>query len=267
MQCRHTFNKHLGAETMLPSGDSMLQGIVKTRKRDTDGNPIGKANFNPLLDTRLHEVEFPDGDVGECTANVIAESTCSRVIKGEGGHHFLMESLVDHTKDDAAIRMDDGCIVANGARRQRLTTKGWKLRVEWKDGSRSWEALKDLKESNPVEVAECAVSAKLVSEPAFAWWVSFALKLSDQIIGKIDARFAKKTHKFGIAVPSTVKEALEMDKDNGNTLWWNSIQKEMKNVRVAFSISNDDANLPPGHTLVKCHVVFDVEMDLTRKSR
>jgi hypothetical protein len=126
---------------------------------------------------------------------------------------------------------------------------------------------KDSKESNPVEVAEHAVSAKLVSEPAFAWWVPFALKRRDRIISKIDARFAKKSHKFGIAVPATVKEALQMDKDNGNAAWWDSIQKEMKNVRVAFNVLDDDANLPPGHTFVKCHVIFDVKMDLTRKSR
>ena len=87
------------------------------------------------------------------------------------------------------------------------------------NGSTSWEALKDLKESNPVEVAEYAVGAKLVSEPAFAWWVPFTLKRRDRIIAKIDARFVKKTHKFGIAVPTTVNEALQMDKENGNTLW------------------------------------------------
>ena len=139
--------------------------------------------------------------------------------------------------------------------------------MKWKDGSTSWEALKDLKESNPVEVAEYAVGAKIVSEPAFAWWVPFTLKRRDRIIAKIDARFAKKSHKFGIAVPSTVKEALQMDRDNGNTAWWDSIQKEMKNVRVAFNILDDDANLPPGHTFVKCHIIFDVKMDLTRKSR
>jgi hypothetical protein len=41
----------------------------------------------------------------------------------------------------------------------------------------------------------------------------------------------------------------------------------MKNVRAAFNILDDDANLPPGHTFVKCHSVFDVKMDLARKSR
>ena len=124
--------------------------MVKTRKRDADGNPIGKANANPLLDTRLYKVEFPDRDVREYAANVIAD---------EGQHHLLLESLVDHYKDDTAVPMDDGYIVSNGNRRRKLTTKGWSLCVKWKDGSTSWEALKDLKESNPVKVAECAVGA------------------------------------------------------------------------------------------------------------
>jgi hypothetical protein len=173
-----TFDKYLGAETLLSSGDSMLRGIVKTRKRDADGNPIGKANSNPLLDTRLYNVQFSDGNIKEYAANVIAESIYSQV-DDEGRHHLLLATLVDHEKDDTAVSADDGYIVTNGNRRRKLMTKGWKLCVKWKDGSTSWEALKDLKESNPVEVAEYSVSTKLVSEPAFAWWVPFTLKRRD----------------------------------------------------------------------------------------
>jgi hypothetical protein len=50
----------------------------------------------------------------------------------------------------------------------RRTTKGWQLLLQWKDGSNTWIPLKDLKESNPVDVAEYAVANKLVHEPAFA---------------------------------------------------------------------------------------------------
>ena len=38
-----TFDKYLEAETFLSSGDSMLGAVVKIRKRDAKGNPIGKA--------------------------------------------------------------------------------------------------------------------------------------------------------------------------------------------------------------------------------
>jgi hypothetical protein len=43
-------------------------------------------------------------------------------------------------------------------------------------GSISWENLKDLKASNPVEVAEYAVANRLVEEPAFKWWVPHILQ-------------------------------------------------------------------------------------------
>jgi hypothetical protein len=52
-----------------------------------------------------------------------------------------------------------------------VTTRGWSLLVQWKDGSISWEKLKDLKASNPVEAAKYAVANRLVEEPAFKWWV------------------------------------------------------------------------------------------------
>jgi hypothetical protein len=38
-------------------------------------------------------------------------------------------------------------------------------------------------------------------------------------------------------VPKTVKEALDLNKKNGNTLWADVIAKEMKDVRVAFKSS------------------------------
>ena len=41
--------------------------------------------------------------------------------------------------------------------------------VEWADRSTSMVPLKDLKVSNPVEVAEYATANNLEEEPAFKW--------------------------------------------------------------------------------------------------
>ncbi len=41
-------------------------------------------------------------------------------------------------------------------------------------------------------------------------------------------------HTFGIELPKTVKEAFELDKKNGNTLWADVIAKEMRDVPVAL---------------------------------
>eukprot|EP00979_Chaetoceros_neogracilis_P016060 scaffold6898_cov247-Chaetoceros_neogracile.AAC.1 len=84
-----------------------------------------------------------------------------------------------------------------------MTTAGWKLEVEWKDGSVDWVPLKDLKASNPLELAEYAVANEIDDEPAFKWWVKETLKRRDRIIGKVQSKYWRTSHKFGIEVPKT----------------------------------------------------------------
>ena len=43
--------------------------------------------------------------------------------------------------------------------------------MEWNYGSVYWVSLKDLKQSNPVELAEHAVENEISDEPAFNWQV------------------------------------------------------------------------------------------------
>ena len=145
---------------------------------------------------------------------------------------------------------------ANGRTYLRRLTIGWQLCCQWKDGSSSWVNLADLKESYPIEVAEYAKILGIDHEPAFNWWVPHILKKKDRIIllvKKQSPRFLKRTHKFGIEVPKTVKEALELDKKNGNTLWADAIAKEMKDVRVAFKILPDGQSAPIGYQKIPCH--------------
>jgi hypothetical protein len=56
---------------------------------------------------------------------------------------------------------------------------------------------------------------------------------------KTRSLLVKRTHKFGIEVPKTVKEALELDKKNCNTFWAEAIAKGMKDICVAFKILLD----------------------------
>jgi hypothetical protein len=56
-----SFDKYLLAEVVMALGDGKQRAKVTGCKRDTDGNPIGVANSNPILDTHVYTVEFPDG--------------------------------------------------------------------------------------------------------------------------------------------------------------------------------------------------------------
>jgi hypothetical protein len=61
--------------------------------------------------------------------------------------------------------------------------------VQWKDGSTTWIPLKDLKESNPIQVADYVVAHKLPAEPAFSWWVPYVLRKRDRIIKQAMTRY------------------------------------------------------------------------------
>jgi hypothetical protein len=66
---------------------------------------------------------------------------------------------MDHKKDDTVIDIANGTVtLANGNVKPKITTQAWQLLVLWKHKLTSWVKLKNLKESNPVELAEYAVA-------------------------------------------------------------------------------------------------------------
>ena len=79
--------------------------------------------------------------------------------------------------------------------------------------------------------------------------------------------YRKRTgYKFGIRVPMTVDEAMEIDGENGDTQWFDAIQKEMENVFVAFNILEEGETAPPTYKKIPIHFIFDLKMDFTHKA-
>ena len=80
-------------------------------------------------------------------------------------------------------------------------------------------------------------------------------------MSKVKSKYWLSTHKFGTRIPKTVEEAIELDRQNGNTLWQDAINKEMNNVRIAFQLcENGKEDIPIGYQEIKCHMIFDVKM-------
>ena len=63
-----------------------------------------------------------------------------------------------------------------------------------------------------VQLAEYAVINQMADKPEFAWWIKKVLKKRDRIISKTVRKYWKKTHKYGLRIPHTVKECIEIDK-------------------------------------------------------
>ena len=180
----------------------------------------------------------------------------------DGNRQVLLDEIIDYCTTGKEVKQQDAFITTRtSTKRRHETTIGWDLLVQWKDGSTNWIALKDLKESYPVQVAEYSVGARILMELAFAWWVPYTLKKRNQIIAKVKSKYWIQTHKFGVWIPKSVQEAKELDHQNGNNLWWEAICKEMKNVRPAFEVwEKGILQIPPGYQQIKCHMVFDVKM-------
>ena len=73
---------------------------------DSNGNVLGRAHANPILDIRLYQVEFAGGKAIELTTNVIAESMYTKC-DNDGNEHLLFDLLLDYQKGDKAVSLSD----------------------------------------------------------------------------------------------------------------------------------------------------------------
>ena len=135
-----------------------------------------------------------------------------------GELYQLVDAIISHRSDDNVIKRGEEWIVSkNGKKHRRPMSKGWYFELMWKDGTSSWVPLKEIKETHPIEVAEYASHENIIHEPALAWGAPHVLKKRDRIIAKVKSRSKKKNSKYGITIPTSVADALRLDKENGNT--------------------------------------------------
>ena len=132
--------------------------------------------------------------------------------------------MTDNKIDNSAINEVDGFInYSNGNLHQNRINCGWKILVEWKDGSFYWAPLKDLRQSNPVELDEYSVVNEIIYEPAFSWFVKEILRCPYMNISRVKSKYWCTPHKFGIRVPKTVKEEYYIDRQSGTDFWTKTI--------------------------------------------
>ncbi len=142
------------------------RAMVIRRKTDHLGNPLGCAHVNPLLDTREYKVELEDGTYDSYFAITIAENLYSQ-FDAKGREFNAVRDIIGHKADGHALTKADGHHVVGNHLQPKKTTAGWKINNEFTDGMTAWLPLKDVKESNPIELAEYAILNCIDDEPAF----------------------------------------------------------------------------------------------------
>ena len=99
------------------------------------------------------------------------------------------------------------------------------------------------------------------------WWTPYVLRKQDKIISSVSKSVQKATHKYGVELPTSVQHAYDLDAKNGNTFWRDALNKEMRNLQVAFDMLPEGAAPPPGYSKASGHIIFDVCMTLEREAR
>ena len=94
---------------------------VKKRLKDANWRPIGVANENPILDSRIYEVKYSDGYISAIAANLIAENLLAQVYQ-EGNIFILIDSVIDTRTDGTQTIQQDAFVITNSGNKQKKNT-------------------------------------------------------------------------------------------------------------------------------------------------
>ena len=89
-------------EICLPQGEKLQSVTVLARSKESDGNIIGTYGEDPKFNTLVYYVEFPDSEVKEYAANIIAENMLAQVDE-QGYYHTILDIIIDYKKDSSAL--------------------------------------------------------------------------------------------------------------------------------------------------------------------
>jgi hypothetical protein len=235
----------------LPQIDPLEMTGFQFIKENDNGVPVRVTVDEYDESTGKFKVVHADDEEDWVDENVIQEALLSR--NDDGAHEWVIKKILANRKDGQLME----------------------VQVMWDDGSISWEKMETIRKDDPIKLALYAKERSLIYERGWRW----ARKIL-----KDNKRFARTVkllagqgkagpkYKFGVQVPRNVKEAVSIDKTNGNTLWQDAMQAEIQQLLDfgTFTI------LPKGetkfknmeaYTYVPMHFVFDVKFDLRRKAR
>ena len=149
----------------------------------------------------------------------------------------------------------------------------WRLRILWSNDEETWEPMDVIKSTDPLTVSRYAHEKQLYNLQGWKWTKKHN-KNPTMLVRVVRAFKAKlkrmfKKMKFGVKIPRSVKHALELDAQNGNTLWLDAINKEIAELLAhdTFIIKDSPEDIPNDYFYIPSHLVLDCKFDGRRKAR
>ena len=145
--------------------------------------------------------------------------------------------------------------------------------VEWESGEITYEPLDMIGKDDPVTCAEYAHRNNLLNTPG---WKRFRHiyknpKKVERMVNqaKLHSYRREPFWKYGVLVPRTHAQAIELDLKNGNTKWQDAEATEMRQLLEyeTFIDKGKDGIPPSGYKKIRCHMIYDVKHDGRHKAR
>ena len=86
---------------------------------------------------------------------------------------------------------------------------------------------------------------------------------------KLQSFRQRQIYKFGVHVPRDHKQAMELDRTNGNKMWKEAEERELAQIDEYETFKDLGLNgiPPPGYKKIKVYMVYDCKPTLKRKAR
>ena len=125
-------------------------------------NPIVIRNTIHLIDTRVYDVEFSNGDIQKISANRVAKYIFQKW-NLDSNTVLLLKHILYHNNTEYAVSKDEELIKWKNCKIDHCNiTKVCELLFKWANGKMMWEQQSNTKESYPYEVTKHANVSSII---------------------------------------------------------------------------------------------------------
>jgi len=219
----------LSIDNPTPTTDlSTIQIGTKLSVYWPDDDKFNQGTITSITPSGLYHVSYDDGDFEELDLHkekfVITPPSTPPISENRP------DMDIDTTPDtDDSIRWKTVKILGDKQVRPHKT----ELQVQWDSGEVTWLPLSIVKRADPQLFIDYALTAH-------GSWANHFRSQRRQFLASTRNIYKSSTvlYKYGYCLPRSHKEALEIDRVHGTSLWAAAIEKEMSKIEKISGMSN-----------------------------
>ena len=289
-------NKRADLDMWDENDEDSIHEVVKSKHVIKGNTNMAEITFNPeeIIGRTFLMPNDEDGtkkrirvaemiDVDDPNDKISAERIKFRCQMGSEDKYdeiLTYEQLMDMAADDEfnqdvvwkfrRIVGHEGPLTAN---HHNYKGSSYNVLLEWENGEVTPEPLSMIAKDDPVTCAVYAKDNDLLNTPGWKQFKRLAKRQKQMIrmINQAKLKSYKRARKYmyGYPIPTTYQEALEFDRQNGNSKWDDATGTEMEQLDLysTFVDLGVGTEIPEGYKKIRTHLVYAVKHDGRFKAR